>query len=1096
MPSSPPSDAPPPQIAALSPAAFRARLIGGIVLLNLFVCMLVGLSLHQSHRQYQGRAEITTRNLTQTLDSEIAGAIESVGVTLFAVKDEYERQSAAGSVARPAMNRYIARVHARLHYIDGLRIADEHGTVRYGDDVAPDSQASLTDRDHFTRQRDSADAGLVVSKPVNSRVNDKWVIVFTRRLDHPDGSFAGIVLASVTLDHLAEIFSALDVGPRGVVTLLDHELGIVARYSGLHSDGGAIGHKVASASLQQLVAAGDKSGTYLASSAVDGVERMFSYRRVAGYPLGIVVGLATADYLAAWRSEAARLAALAALFALITGAAAWLIYRSWKRQVGANAALARQEAKFRTVADFTFDWEYWRGPQTEILYMTPSCVRITGFTREQFIVDPDLLVRIVHPEDRHILERHLHAAGAMGCQDEAQVEFRIVRRDGDIRWLVHHCRAICGHNGESLGRRVSNRDITERKLAEQALLASRRNLAAAQALAHVGSWELDLAHNRLIWSEEMYRIFGMAPEHFGAAYETFLNALHPDDRERVDQAYLASLAQGGGRYDIEYRILRRSDGQLRWGYARCEHERDANGKVLRSLGTVQDITRRKQLENVVERERTRLQTILRMASDGIHIIDADGVLVEANPAFLDMLGHDEAAIGKLRVTDWALVSWADAKAHIDSLTTRRSHEVFETRHRRRDGAILDIEISAAGIEIEGKSYVCAASRDISARKQVEAELIAAKQAAESASLTKTRFLAAASHDLRQPLQAIGLFHESLLRTGLDEKQQKISHHISTSVHSLGELLNKLLDISRLDADMIRPQPAVIQPRDILGTVDAEFSSLAIRKRLRFNLFCPLDGLALYSDPNLLLDLLRNLIGNAVKYTERGGVLVAVRRRGERALIQVWDSGIGIAPEHLDAIYEEYFQVGNAERHRAKGVGLGLSIVRRLSGLLGTAVHCRSRVGRGSVFEISLPLASAAAQLDAAAPAAAPSQEDAAAGFAGKRVVIVEDDRLAGKAVRLALETYDLQVTVFATAEEALGSAAALAADYYISDFRLPGMDGLHLLDAMQQAAARPIKGVLLTGDTSPERVKQAQASGLTVVFKPIDLPRLLAAMAA
>ncbi len=377
----------------------------------------------------------------------------------------------------------------------------------------------------------------------------------------------------------------------------------------------------------------------------------------------------------------------------------------------------------------------------------------------------------------------------------------------------------------------------------------------------------------------------------------------------------------------------------------------------------------------------------------------------------------------------------------------------------------------------------------------ENALVAARQAAEDASLAKTRFLAAASHDLRQPLQAIGLLQETLARTGLNERQTKISHHLSTAVNSLGELLNKLLDISRLDADMIRAQPVVIQARDLIETIDAEFAALARKKNLRLDLVWPRQGLALFGDANLLLDLLRNLIGNAVKYTEQGGVLVSIRRRGDRALIQVWDTGIGIGAEHLHSIFDEYFQVGNPERHRAKGVGLGLAIVRRLGELLGTGVACRSRVGRGSVFEISLPLAHGSDDRASPVPAPATLPVDACSRFAGKQIVVVEDDPAAAAAIKLSLETHDIQVTLFATAEEALGNTAAMAADYYISDYRLPGMNGLDLLDAIQKSSAKPINAVLLTGDTSPQRIEQlARYSRWTVLFKPIDLPRLLSAM--
>jgi signal transduction histidine kinase len=238
------------------------------------------------------------------------------------------------------------------------------------------------------------------------------------------------------------------------------------------------------------------------------------------------------------------------------------------------------------------------------------------------------------------------------------------------------------------------------------------------------------------------------------------------------------------------------------------------------------------------------------------------------------------------------------------------------------------------------------------------ELQAAKDSAETASQAKTRFLAAASHDLRQPIQAINLFKEALDRTALSAEQQHISNYLSQSIQSLGEQLNALLDITRLDAGVMVATPEIIDADALLNRIDAEFSPIAAAKSLHFRIHYPHSEMVLFTDRKLLQSLLGNLVGNAIKYTDtgQGGVLVAIRRRGDQAIIQVWDTGSGIAPEHNEAIFDEYFQVGNPERDKAKGLGLGLAIVKRIAKLLGTEVVCRSRLGRGSVFEFRLPLA--------------------------------------------------------------------------------------------------------------------------------------------
>ncbi len=370
----------------------------------------------------------------------------------------------------------------------------------------------------------------------------------------------------------------------------------------------------------------------------------------------------------------------------------------------------------------------------------------------------------------------------------------------------------------------------------------------------------------------------------------------------------------------------------------------------------------------------------------------------------------------------------------------------------------------------------------------------AKETAEAATRAKSHFLAAASHDLRQPLQAIGLFNEALAMTALDEKQKRLSRNLSKSVDSLSELLNELLDLSRLDAGMIEPKPTVIQADDLLGMIEAEFTASFRGKNLSFRSHYPRDSLAIFCDDNLLLTLLRNLVSNAVKYTSRGGVLVGVRRRKDHALIQVWDTGIGIAPEQADSIFEEYFQVDNPQRDRAKGVGLGLAIVKRLSKLLGIEVRLRSRLGKGSLFELYVPLANESDVQAQAIPASTTPQTVASARFSGKRIVVVEDDAIVADAIKFSLEIAGAHVTHFSTAEDVLGSAEAMAADHYISDFRLPGMNGLQLLNAIQTRSAVPIKAVLLTGNTSPEQMAITQSSHWKVLIKPVNLPKLLSAM--
>jgi|GEM_PF-551734 len=377
-----------------------------------------------------------------------------------------------------------------------------------------------------------------------------------------------------------------------------------------------------------------------------------------------------------------------------------------------------------------------------------------------------------------------------------------------------------------------------------------------------------------------------------------------------------------------------------------------------------------------------------------------------------------------------------------------------------------------------------------------AELQAAKDTAEAATVAKSRFLAAASHDLRQPIQAINLFKDALNKTALSAEQQRISNFLARSIQSLGDLLNALLDISKLDAGAIRPAPELLDVQDLFGSIDAEFSPLAAAKSLRFKLHFSFGPMSLCTDGKLLQSLLRNLIGNALKYTERGGILVAIRRRGQQALIQIWDTGIGIAPENLATIFDEYFQVANPERDKAKGLGLGLSIVKRLAKLLDTEIACRSRLGRGSVFEFCLPLAGHALPSNPGPDEAAPARAAPASAADARHIAVIEDDFMVAQALQVSLEALGMRTAVYGSAEEALADPGIAAADFYISDFRLPGASGLELLDTIQRLTPRRIRAILLTGETSPGWIEIAQSARWPVLFKPVELSKLLALIEA
>ena len=376
------------------------------------------------------------------------------------------------------------------------------------------------------------------------------------------------------------------------------------------------------------------------------------------------------------------------------------------------------------------------------------------------------------------------------------------------------------------------------------------------------------------------------------------------------------------------------------------------------------------------------------------------------------------------------------------------------------------------------------------------------EATERASAEKTRFLATASHDLRQPLHAIALFgaalEHQLGRKGEDE--QRLATELMRGVNALSASLDTMLDISRLDAGVVVPERRPLALNDVFLALSDVFAPAASAKGLQLRLRAT--PLAVHSDPQLLQRLLANLVDNAIKYTPQGGVVVQARQRGAQVCVDVVDTGLGIAPEHAERIFDEFYQVGNPGRDRAQGLGIGLSIVQRLSRLLGLTVQLRSRLARGTRFRVVLPRAEPPALPRAPEPAPLPVALTAELAARARRVLLLDDEASIHRAVLDLLRAHGQHaqaVSTEAEAEQAL--AAALAGgepfEVLLCDLRLrEGASGLAAGQRLQQRFGPGLALLLVTGETAPERLRLVRESGVPVLYKPVQAQRLLDAVAA
>src|SRR6267143_1798259 len=492
------------------------------------------------------------------------------------------------------------------------------------------------------------------------------------------------------------------------------------------------------------------------------------------------------------------------------------------------------------------------------------------------------------------------------------------------------------------------------------------------------------------------------------------------------------------------------------------------------------------------------RSVLDAAPDAMIIIDDAGVIFFANRQVSTLFGYpDVDIIGKPveflmpeRFRDRHL---AHRQSYARSMRVRLMGAGLELFGQRLDGAEFPLEISLSPIEDGGRVLVAAAIRDVGDRKRVEAELIVTREAADRANQAKSRFLATASHDLRQPLQTLSLLNGTLRRTFADPDALQILAQQEQAIDGMARLLNTLLDISKLGSWAVKPDPSDFAVAELFEELRLEFQGVAAGKGLTFKV-TPCED-SVHSDRSLVEQILKNLLSNAIKYTRQGSVaLRSVYQPPSLVSIEVLDTGVGIPRDQLRYIYDEFYQVGVPTNSSREGYGLGLSIVQRLVALLDVKLEARSQVGEGSRFALTLPAGHSTVRRTpraAAEPALRVPPAQA-------RILLVEDDASVRDATRMLLKSDGYHVTAVASLAEALAHAAKhprldlLVTDYHLSD----GETGMQVIAALREALRVPLRAILITGDTSAAVHELRVDSHLRLASKPLKAEELLGMLRA
>jgi PAS domain S-box-containing protein len=694
------------------------------------------------------------------------------------------------------------------------------------------------------------------------------------------------------------------------------------------------------------------------------------------------------------------------------------------------------------------------------------------------------------------------------------------RKDGAVYWLDGLIAPLCGSDG-TIDKYLSiSFDVTAAKRAEQELTRTTQRVALATDAAGIGIWELDAATSQLTWDAQMYRLYGREAGAQDLVETVWREAVHPEDRERAGAAFEAALA-GGEQFDAEFRIVREGGG-TRHIKASAKVQRDASGAPVRVIGVNFDITERKRAELELVATTSLLQNVLEAASEVSMIAtDPDFTIKVFNKGAEELLGYradevvgcatplclhdaDEVQERAAELSDLSGEVVLGASVFTHALALR---EPREWTYLKKDGSRVLVSLIVTAMRGEDGSLFgyLGLAHDVTRQREYEASLERARRKAEEASRAKSDFLANISHEIRTPMNAVIGLTYLLDGTSLNLEQRALLAQVQVASKSLMSLINDVLDLSKIEAGELTLERAPFVLKQLLLEQVGRFSLDARSKGIGLELDLPPElPHALEGDVTRIGQVLTNLLANAIKFTERGGVILRVRERSApnrdqaELRFEVEDTGIGMTPEQQARLFVPFQQADASTTRRFGGTGLGLSIVKRLVQMMGGQVGVASEVGLGSTFwlELRLPLSDAPEQLSR--PDSELPQLQGRRALAGMRLLVVDDSEINLFVARKILQQQGALVTTLDNARAALEALRREpeAFDAVLLDIHMPVMDG--------REAARRIRAELgldalpiiaLTADARKSERRDALAAGIDDIlskpFEPSGLIRCL-----